>query len=115
MRTSGLYLMKVLHTQRVMKTRLALLGRMGVSAGVALRQRRQQRLGLLEIGGIKALGEPAVDRQQQRVGFSALAMLLPQARQAHGRTQLPGLGLLATGNIEGLTKAGFCLYVMLCR
>src|SRR5438874_13621174 len=29
----------------------------------------QQRLGLLEVSGIKALGEPAIDRRQQGVGF----------------------------------------------
>ena len=55
------------------------------SAGVALRQCLQQRLGLLEVRGVKALGEPAVDRCQQRMGFGALALLLPQATQAHGR------------------------------
>src|SRR5262245_1842800 len=45
---------------------LALLGSKGVSTGVALRQRVQQRLGLLQILRIKPLGEPAVDRCQQR-------------------------------------------------
>jgi hypothetical protein len=40
----------------------ALEGRKGVSTGVALRQRLQQRLRLLEVGGVEALGEPAVDR-----------------------------------------------------
>jgi hypothetical protein len=54
--------MKMLHTQGVMNTHLALLGSKVVSTGVALRQRIQQRLGLLEVGGVKALGEPAVDR-----------------------------------------------------
>ena len=45
------------------QTHPALEGRQGVSDSVALRQRRQQRLGLLEVGGVKALGEPAVDRR----------------------------------------------------
>ena len=39
----------------------------------------QQRLGLLEVGRVKALGEPAIDRRQQLVGFGPLALLLPQA------------------------------------
>ena len=39
----------------------------------------QQRLRLLEVGGVKALGEPAVDRCQQLTGLGALALLLPQA------------------------------------
>jgi hypothetical protein len=53
-----------------------------VSTGIALRQHVQQRLGLLEVGGVKALGEPAVDRRQQRMGFGLLALLLPQPRLA---------------------------------
>ena len=53
--------MKVLHTQWVMSLRLALLVSKGVSTGVALRQRVQQCLGLLQVGGVKALGEPVVN------------------------------------------------------
>jgi hypothetical protein len=48
------------------------------------RQRRQQRLGLLQVGGVKALSEPAVGRRQQLAGRSALALTLPQASQARG-------------------------------
>src|SRR5262245_29375296 len=77
------------------------------------RQLFQQRLGLLEVSGIKALGEPAIDWSQQRVGRSTLALALPQAREAYRGTQFPGLGLLAVGNVEGFTKAGFRLRVML--
>src|SRR5262245_46350478 len=64
----------------------------------------QQRLRLLEIGGVKPLGEPTVDWRQQRVGLGALALLLPQAAQTRGGAQLPRFGLLATGHIEGVTK-----------
>src|SRR5215831_13095420 len=49
------------------------------------RQRLQPRLGFLEVGGVEALGEPAVDRREQVVRFLAFALLLPQAAQAHGR------------------------------
>jgi hypothetical protein len=58
------YPMKVLHTQGVMNTRPALLGRKGVSTSVALRQRVQQGLRLLQVGGVKPLGEPAIDGGQ---------------------------------------------------
>ena len=60
---SGRHLTKALHTQAQegMDIHPALQGRQGVSADVASRQRLQQRLGLLEVGGVKALGEPAID------------------------------------------------------
>src|SRR5262245_51519011 len=54
------------------------------STGIALPQHVQQRLRLLEIGRVKALGEPAVHGCQQPVGCGPLALLLPQARQAYG-------------------------------
>src|SRR5262245_50426126 len=73
------------------------------------RERLQQRLRLLEVGGVKALGEPAIDCRQQFVRLGALALLLPQAAQAHGGAQLPGLGLLAAGNGQGLVETDFGL------
>src|SRR2546425_11892778 len=42
----------------------------------------QQDLGLLKVGGVKTLSEPAIDRRQQLIGLVALALLLPQASQA---------------------------------
>jgi hypothetical protein len=78
-----------------------------VSANVSSRQRLQQRLGLLQIGGIEPLGEPAIDRGQQLVGLSPLALVLPQAAQAGGGPQLPRFGLLAAGNGQGLLETGF--------
>jgi hypothetical protein len=45
----------------------------------------KQRLRLLEVGGVKALGEPAVDRGEELARFAALALLLPQAAQADRR------------------------------
>src|SRR5712691_8956848 len=78
-------------------------------SGTGLRQFVEQCLSLLEIGGVKPLGEPAVDRCQELVGFGTLTLLLPQTDQAHGGSQLPGFGLLAAGNGEGLLEAGFGL------
>jgi hypothetical protein len=67
----------------------------------------QQRLGLLEICRIKALGEPAVNRCEQLVGFGALALPLPQPSQAHGRPQLQGFRPLTPSDVEGSLEAGF--------
>src|SRR6185436_10698842 len=64
----------------------------------------QQRFRLLQVGGVKALGEPAVDRRQQRAGFSVLVLLLPEARQARGCAQLQRPRFLVAGNVEGLLK-----------
>jgi hypothetical protein len=59
-----------------------------------------------EIGRVKALREPAVDRRQQLIGLGPLALALPQPRQAHGRAQFPPRGLLAAGYVEGPLEAG---------
>src|SRR5215475_1722648 len=97
--------MKVLSTQRVMNTCPAWLGSKGVSTGVALHQRVQQCLRLLQVSGVKALGKPAVDRCQQIVGFLALALLLPQFGKAGGRTEFPRLCLLILGYHNSLMEA----------
>src|SRR5215831_14137303 len=48
----------------------------------------QKHLGLAEVSGVKALGEPPVDRHEELVGLTAPALLLPQAGQAGGSSQL---------------------------
>src|SRR5215471_9691117 len=63
----------------------------------------------LQVSSIKALREPAIDRCQEVSGFGALALLLPQACQAHGGPQLPGCGLLLAGHGPRLLEAGFRL------
>ena len=45
----------------------------------------QQRPGFLEVGGIEAFAEPAVDRCEQLPRFGVFALLLPQETEAHGR------------------------------
>src|SRR6516225_10446809 len=99
--------MQALHPPGGLHTRPAWVGSTDVSTGVALRQRVQQRLGLLEVGRVKALGEPAVDRCQQLASFGALALVLPEASQAGGGAQLPGFGVLALGYTDGVLEAGF--------
>jgi len=51
-------------------------------------ERIEQRLGLLEVHRVKPLGEPAVERCQELSGPIPLALLLPQATEAHGSPQL---------------------------
>src|SRR5262249_21953677 len=64
-----------------------------------LRQFVKQRPSLLQVGGVKALGEPAIERREQVVGRSALPLPLPQARQAHGGPQLQRFRFLVAGNV----------------
>src|SRR5437899_845092 len=106
---SGQYLMKVFYTQVLMNTHPALEGRQAVSADVALRQCLHQLPRLLQVCSVKTLGEPAIDRCEQVVGRGALALLLPQAGQAHGGAQLQGFRLLAAGDLQGALEAGFRL------
>jgi hypothetical protein len=69
----------------------------------------QEGFSLLEVGGVKAFGEPDVDRRQQLVCFGPLALLLPQAAQAGGRPQGERTGLLGLCDVEGLLEALICL------
>jgi hypothetical protein len=59
----------------------------------------------LQVRDVKLLGKPAIDRHQQGVGFGPFPLLLPELRQAHGRAQLPGFGLLTAGQSQGLLAA----------
>src|SRR5262245_56988799 len=55
---------------------------------------RQQRLGVLQVGGVEAFGEPVVERGEERAGLVASALVAEQARQAGGGPQLEPLRLL---------------------
>jgi hypothetical protein len=58
--------------------------------------------GLLQVRGVKALGEPDIERRQELARFSALALALSQPAEAQGGTEFPRLGLVAARDIEGL-------------
>jgi hypothetical protein len=67
----------------------------------------QQRLSLLQVLGIKPLGEPPIDLGQQLPGLFLFALLLPQSGEACSCTQLPVLRALLPGNVDGFEEAGF--------
>ena len=58
----------------------------------------QQRLCVFEVGRIKALGEPAVDRREDIAGLGLAALVTPEPGEAHGGAQFPELGLLLLGD-----------------
>ena len=62
-------------------------GRGGWARRVLSPELLQQRFRVLEVGRVKALREPAVDRRQQLAGSVRLALPLPQPGQAHGGAQ----------------------------
>src|SRR5437867_7999865 len=67
----------------------------------------QQRFGLLQVFGVKPLGEPAVDLRQHLSGFCPLALLLPQTSQTHRCPQFQRLRLLPAGNLNSLPETLF--------
>ena len=48
----------------------------------------EQCFGILQIGGVEALGEPAVGRREEITGFGAFALISPEAREAGGGAEL---------------------------
>jgi hypothetical protein len=82
----------------------------GVSCSPVLSsQGFEQGFGLLEVGGVKALSEPAIDRRQEVASFGAPVLLLPQAYQAHRCPQFQRFCLLAAGHVQSTLQPGFHL------
>jgi hypothetical protein len=64
----------------------------------------EQRLRRFQIGGLEALGEPVVDRQEERYCVSGTALIAPKAGEAGGPPQFPGERALPTCPVEGLSE-----------
>src|SRR5215813_15018567 len=74
------------------------------------RELLQQRFGFLQVYGVQPLAEPGIDLWQELACGIMLPLLLPEATQAHGGSQLQGLRLLLTSNLKRLTEIRFwCL------
>jgi len=59
-----------------------------VATTSTLRQFVEQSPGLLQIGRVEALGEPAVDRHERVAGSGAFSLVAPHPRHARRRAQL---------------------------
>jgi len=69
--------------------------------GHRLCQLVEQRLRFYEGEGGESLGEPAVDRREQRLRFGPAALAAPQPSETRSGPQFPELGLLvATGKSD---------------
>ena len=75
----------------------------------------EQRLRVLEIGGVEALGEPAVDWREQVAGLSALALMRPQPGEAGRGAEFPGSGALRASAFKTANKLPFSLRPLGCR
>ena len=65
-----------------------------ISVGVLRRQLLQQRLRLLQIARVKPFSKPPVNRSKQFARLLQLALVAPEACEAHGGAEFPGFGLL---------------------
>ena len=67
----------------------------------------EQFLRFLHVTRIKPLSEPTVHRSQQFAGLLLLALVAPEACEAHGGAEFPGLCLLLTSDCECAVKIPF--------
>ena len=58
------------------------------------RQLLQQRLRFLQIARVEPFSKPSVNRSQQFARLLHLALVTPEAREAHCGAEFPGFGLL---------------------
>jgi hypothetical protein len=72
-----------------------------------------KRLGVFQVRGVEALGEPAVDGREHCARFIAFALLIEQTGKAHRRAQLGRLRLLPTRDDHGTTQARLGLVLLL--
>ena len=71
------------------KSMTELLAEGTVHFSYPLRQFLQQRLGILQVKRVEALGEPAVDRREKVMGLWPLTLIAPQPSHAHCGAEFP--------------------------
>ena len=82
-----------------------------ISISFHLLQVVEECLRVPQIARGEAFGEPGVERGEEGAGGVALALALPEPRQAGGGAQLERLGLLPPGDLQGLAGAR-CILAM---
>ena len=70
-------------------------------------QSAEQRPRVLQVPCIESFREPGVRFREKVAGLLALALRLPEAAQAHRRTQFKRPRMLTAGDVEGPEKAAF--------
>jgi hypothetical protein len=69
----------------------------------------EQRLRFFQIERVEPFREPPVNRRHQFARLLHLALVAPEAREAHCGAEFPGLGLLLAGDGEGTSEIRLCL------
>jgi hypothetical protein len=64
----------------------------------------QQPLRLLQIERVEAFRKPAVNRSEQFASLLRLALVTPEAREAHGGAEFPGFCLLLARDSERMPQ-----------
>src|SRR6516162_1824002 len=75
----------------------------------------EQCPGIPQIGGVEALGEPAVTGGEKLVRLGAPVLLAPQPGEARRGAQLPRFGTLLSSQLQGLLKSDFALRKLVLR
>src|SRR5262249_23574908 len=91
------------------QVRLRTIGTIPGPSDSSRRQLLQQRLRLLQIERIEALGKPAVDRSEQFASLLRLPPITPEPRHAHRCAQFQRLCLLPAGDCISALEISFCL------
>jgi hypothetical protein len=73
---------------------------------VSRRQLLQKRLRLLQIARVEPFREPAVNRSEQFARLLHLALVAPEACEAHGGAEFPGFGVLLARHRECAVEIG---------
>src|SRR5580693_2258763 len=79
---------------------IAICRRRAICGSSSSRQPVEQRLRVLQIARIEALGEPPVNRGQKFARLLHLALGAPEAGEAHGGAKFKGFSLLLTSDSE---------------
>src|ERR1700731_974605 len=73
-------------------------------------QRVEQRLRLFQIACVEPFRKPPIHRSQQFARLLHLALVAPEACEAHGGAEFPGFCLLLTRDSKCAIKMLFCFF-----
>ena len=69
----------------------------------------EERLGVLQVLGVEAFGEPLVDRREEVSGLVGFALTEPEPRQLRRGPEFPVFGTLTAGDFDSLVETDFGL------